>query len=127
MKRAVSFFGAALMSLASAFGVSAGNSIWLNEVEIDPPVDVGDRCQYVELRGAANSTVAANTWFVSINSDPSNFGFLNAAVDLSGEQFGANGLIVLVNSNGGPCPGRDLRRQRDRRKLLQPAHARKDV
>ena len=105
MKKVAGFFGTAVIALTFVFSAQAGEpAIILNEVEIDPPVLVGDRCQYVELRGTG--TIAADTWFVSINSDPSNFGFLNAAVDLSGKEFGPNGLLVLLNTIGGDCPGR---------------------
>ncbi|QQS40675.1 MAG: VCBS repeat-containing protein [Acidobacteriota bacterium] len=106
MRRVLGFLGTAVIALAAAFSVSAGNPVWLNEIEVDPPVQVGDRCQYVELIGAPNSTIDQNVWFISINSDASNFGFLNAAVNLGGQQFGSNGILVLDNTNGGDCPNR---------------------
>lgn len=108
MKRVIGFFGAAVIAMTAAFSVNAGNTVWLNEIEVDPPVQVGDRCQYVELIGAPNSTIGAGFWFISVNSDASNFGFLNAAVDLGGLQFGSNGLLVLDNTNGGDCPNRTI-------------------
>lgn len=80
--------------------------VLLNEVEIDPPVDVGDRCQYVEIVGSPGGTVPASTFFISINSDQDNFGFLNVAVELSGQTFGANGTITLLNTLQGTCPNR---------------------
>lgn len=89
--------------------VSAGGpTLFVNEVEIDPPNPsvVSDRCQYVELRGIPGTTVPANTYFISINSDQSNFGFLNAAVNISGQVVGANGTITLLNTVGGTCPNR---------------------
>lgn len=105
MKKVAGLFGTAVIALTFVFSAQAGDPpILLNEVEIDPPVLVGDNCQYVELKGSG--TIAANTWFVSINSDPSNFGFLNAAVDLSGQSFGSNGILVLVNTITGTCTNR---------------------
>lgn len=106
MKRVFGLFGAAIIALAGAFSVNAGIPVLLNEIEADPPVQVGDRCQYVELKGAPNSTIPSGFWFISINSDASNFGFLNAAVPLEGAQFGSNGILVLDNTNGGDCPNR---------------------
>lgn len=87
---------------------AGGSSLLVNEVEIDPPMPtvVSDRCQYVELRGTPGATVPANTYFISINSDQSNFGFLNAAVSLGGQTVGANGTITLLNTVGGTCPNR---------------------
>ncbi|MEZ5307699.1 MAG: VCBS repeat-containing protein [Pyrinomonadaceae bacterium] len=94
-----------LWALAIMSGVASAQ-VLLNEVESDPPVDVGDRCQYVEILGTPNSTVPANTYFISINSDQDNFGFLNAAVNIGGVQIGANGTLTLVNSQQGTCPNR---------------------
>ncbi len=89
--------------------ISAGSSALLvNEVLIDPPNPsvVSDRCQYVELRGTPGATVPANTYFISINSDAGNFGFLNTAVNVSGQVIGANGTLTLINTLGGVCPNR---------------------
>ena len=104
----VIFSMVALALFIGAFGTSASAQMLLSEVEIDPPVEVGDRCQYVEIAGPANSAVPANTYFISVNSDASNFGFLNVAVDISGQNFGSNGILVLYNttSGGGVCPNR---------------------
>lgn len=107
MKRVVGFMGAALIALASALSVSAG-TILLNEIEVNPSVDVGDRCQYVELKGTPGATIPVGYWFLSINYDQSNFGFVNASVPLEGQTFGSNGLVVLDNINGGDCPNRTL-------------------
>ncbi len=88
--------------------VNAGTSLFVNEVEINPPnpTVLSDRCQYVELRGTPNSTIPNNTYFISINSDAGNFGFLNVAVNVGGQNLGANGLLVLLNTLQGACPNR---------------------
>ncbi|HXG82630.1 MAG TPA: hypothetical protein VNI84_01260, partial [Pyrinomonadaceae bacterium] len=78
----------------------------VNEVLSDPPNQVGDRCQYVELRGTAGAAIPANTYFISINSDTSNPGFLSAAVNVGGQTIGANGTVTLLNTVGGACPNR---------------------
>ncbi len=88
--------------------ISAGSNLRVNEVLIDPPNPsvVSDRCQYVELLGTPGATIPANTYFISINSDAGNFGFLNVAVNISGQVIGANGTLTLVNLIGGVCPNR---------------------
>src|SRR5687768_10329489 len=90
--------------------ISAGgaSSLLVNEILIDPPnpTVVSDRCQYVELRGTPGAPIPANTYFISINSDAGNFGFLNAAVNVSGQTVGANGTLTLLNTLGGACPNR---------------------
>lgn len=87
---------------------AGGSGLLLNEVESDPPNDVGDRCQYVEILGSPGATVPANTYFISINSDSSNFGFLNTVVDISGQTLGSNGTLTLINTVGGACPNRNF-------------------
>lgn len=90
---------------------AGGPNLLLNEVESDPPNDVGDRCQYVEIKGVGivpGGTIPANTYFISINSDSSNFGFLNTAVNISGQTLGSNGTLTLINTVGGVCPNRML-------------------
>jgi len=99
----------ALISVAFTvilISVSAQAQILVNEIEIDPPTDVNDRCQYVELRGTPGAVVPANTYFISINSDQSNFGFLNTAVNVGGQTIGTNGTITLINTLLGTCPNR---------------------
>jgi hypothetical protein len=92
------------------FNANAGAPIFVNEVEINPPnpTVVSDRCQYVEIRSTANSTIPNNVYFISINSDAGNFGFLNIAVDIGGQNLGANGLLVLLNTQQGACPNRTI-------------------
>ena len=95
-----------VLSCLMMFAFSANAQLLVNEVESDPPNQSGDRCQYVELRGTAGSTVAANTYFISINSNTGNPGFLNAAVNIGGQTVGANGTLTLLNTVGGACPNR---------------------
>ena len=109
MKKFTGIFSTVALTLfVAAFGSSVNAQMLLNEVEIDPPVDVNDRCQYVEIAGTPNSAVPSDTYFISVNSDASNFGFLNVAVNISGQNFGSNGILVLYNttSGGGNCPNR---------------------
>ncbi|MCY7345204.1 MAG: VCBS repeat-containing protein [Pyrinomonadaceae bacterium] len=93
-------------ALLIAMQTNAAAQILLNEIEIDPPSPTSDACQYTEVRGTAGSTVAANTYFVSVNSDAGSFGFANQAVNIGGQAVGANGTITLYNTSFGECPNR---------------------
>lgn len=107
MKKLINIFAGLSFSLAIIIllNINADAQL-LNEVEIDPPVDVGDRCQYVEILGTPGGTVPANTYFISVNSDQDNFGFLNVAVNIGGQTYGSNGTLTLLNSLQGTCPNR---------------------
>jgi hypothetical protein len=96
------------MVVAGVFALSlnANAQLLINEVENDPPNQQNEDCQYVELRGTPGATVPANTWFVSINSDNDNPGFLTAALNISGRVVGSNGTITLDNTFANPCPNR---------------------
>ena len=78
----------------------------LNEIEIDPPSSESEACQYTEVRGTAGSTIQANTYFLSVNSDAGNFGFANQAVNFGGQVVGANETITLFNTSFSDCPNR---------------------
>ncbi|GGD27425.1 T9SS type A sorting domain-containing protein [Hyunsoonleella pacifica] len=58
--------------------------------------------EYFEFRGPANGTIPANTYFIAIDGDGddsdvgTNIGKVREAVDLSGLQFGSNGILVIV-------------------------------
>jgi len=92
-------------ALLIAMQTSAAGQL-IGEIEIDPPSASNDSCQYTEIRGAAGSTVQANTYFLSVNSDAGNFGFANQAVNFGGRMVGANGTITLFNTSFGECPNR---------------------
>ena len=85
-----------------------GAQLLLNEVEIDPPSSSDDACQYVELRGTANSVVPSGTFFLSVNGESGNFGSVSNAVDLSGVTVGTNGTITIILDpvNIAACPSR---------------------
>jgi hypothetical protein len=85
---------------------AAAQQLLLNEVEIDPPSTTSNACQYAEVRGTAGTTVPANTYFLSVNSDGANFGFANQAVNFGGQVVGANGTITLFNNASLACPNR---------------------
>lgn len=92
-----------LLTVSSVHG-----QLLINEVEADPGNQQNDSCQYVELRGQPGATVAANTWFVAIDSDSAFPGALNVAVNIGGRVVGTNGTISIVNTFGSTCPNRDF-------------------
>ncbi|WP_236625917.1 cadherin domain-containing protein [Rhodopirellula baltica] len=52
--------------------------------------------QYIELRGMPNQRLADGTYFVAISEDNFNEGSVETIIDLSGQTFGANGFLVLL-------------------------------
>jgi len=79
----------------------------INEIEIDPPSNTSDACQYLEIRGQnPGGVIPAGTYFASINSDLNGFGSANLVLNLSGLTLGPNGTLTLVNTVQGACPGR---------------------
>ncbi|MEH1968785.1 beta strand repeat-containing protein [Nostoc sp.] len=71
--------------------------ILINEIFFDPPSTDGPR-EYIELRGTPGATLAPGTYLVGIEGDSgsSNPGNVQDIFDLSGKQFGSNGLLVLL-------------------------------
>ena len=79
--------------------------IRLNEVEIDTPSDISERCEYAEVRGTPGSTVPANTFFLSVDGDSGQFGQLSFTANIGGATFGSNGTLIIV-SDSDTCDGR---------------------
>ena len=101
----VAFMFTVVLFLGSALDISA--QLLINEIEADPGDQTNDSCQYIELRGTPGAIVAANTYFVAIDSDAAFPGSLNHVVNVSGAVVGSNGLIYLNNTFGtSPCPNR---------------------
>jgi FG-GAP repeat len=108
MKKTLNLFASVIFALVCVLllNTNASAQLLINEIEADPGDQQNDSCQYVELRGTPGSTVAANTYFVAIDSDSNNPGFVHVAVNLGGTVIGSNGLIYVNNTFGVPCPGR---------------------
>jgi hypothetical protein len=79
--------------------------IRLNEVEVDTPNSGAEPCEYIEVLGKPSSIVPAGTFFLSIDSDTGQLGFVDYVANLGGVRFGSNGTITIV-SNSDVCPGR---------------------
>ncbi len=87
---------AVLMTAFSLLSRAAMGQVFLNEILFAPPgPDIP--CQYIELRGPPNYTLPIGTYVVSvsgdINADP---GTLENVFDLSGQNVGGNGFLVLL-------------------------------
>ena len=79
-----------------AFGVPA---MFISEIQDDPLFGDRDKDQYVELRGAPNSTIPDGTYFAvvegwgAVSGGP---GHLHSLIDLSNLTFGANGFLTVT-------------------------------
>ncbi|BAY79401.1 Na-Ca exchanger/integrin-beta4 (plasmid) [Nostoc linckia NIES-25] len=71
-------------------------SALINEILFDPP-SIDSPREYIELRGTPGTTIPVGTYLVGIEGN-SNFnpGNVQDIFDLSGKQFGSNGLLVLL-------------------------------
>ncbi|MFW9261148.1 FG-GAP-like repeat-containing protein [Nostoc sp. CALU 546] len=71
--------------------------ILINEILFDPPSTDTSK-EYIELRGTPGAILAPGTYFVAVEGDSgsSNPGNVQDIFDLSGKQFGSNGLLVLL-------------------------------
>lgn len=58
--------------------------------------DVDDVIEYYEFRGTANATIENDVYFIAIDGDDEAVGDVQDAINLSGLQFGANGILVIV-------------------------------
>ncbi|MBD2682121.1 MULTISPECIES: DUF4347 domain-containing protein [Nostoc] len=74
----------------------------INEILFDPPSTDNPK-EYIELRGTPTETLAAGTYLVAIEGDSGspNPGIVQDIFDLSGKQFGTNGLLVLLQKGNG--------------------------
>ncbi|MBH8572965.1 DUF4347 domain-containing protein [Nostocaceae cyanobacterium CENA369] len=68
----------------------------INEILFDPPSTDSPK-EYIELRGTPGATIAAGTYLVGIEGDSgTTAGTVKNIFDLSGKQFGSNGILVLL-------------------------------
>lgn len=70
--------------------------ILINEILFDPP-STDTTKEYIELRGTPNAILAPGTYLVGIEGDVgTSSGNVQDIFNLSGKQFGNNGLLVLL-------------------------------
>ncbi|MBC7795566.1 MAG: VCBS repeat-containing protein, partial [Pyrinomonadaceae bacterium] len=105
MKNLIGIAIALMIVMQTAVTAQPAGQLLLNEVENDPP-PFENGCQYAEIRGAnPGGTVPTGTYFISLDSNASNPGFLNTAVNFGGSVVGSNGTITLQNTLDS-CPNR---------------------
>ena len=85
------FFG---MSETTSADAPTVGPPFINEILFNPPGTDGPN-EYVEIRGVANSTIAANTYLVGIEGDSSGPGDVQLIFNLSGLTFGSNGYLII--------------------------------
>src|SRR5262245_10986135 len=95
----------ALTLLVVLFAVDASAQIRLNEIEVDTPSGISEPCEFIEVIGPPGSVVPANTFFLSIDGETGNYGFIDYIMNLGGVKFGSNGTITIVTASV-PCRGR---------------------
>ena len=73
---------------------------YINEVHFSPLFGDASKHQYVELRGDALTTMNAGTYLVVINSADgvTELGDIHSIFNLSNQEFGSNGMLVLLQS-----------------------------
>jgi len=78
--------------------VTAGAAMYINEVLFNPPGTDAPN-EYIEIRGAANTTIPVGTYLVAIEGDAAdNPGDVQTIINLSGLSFGSNGFLVLLQN-----------------------------
>lgn len=93
---------ASLAALAAAsLGTSAQATLFLNEVNLDPPGGNDNGHEFIEIRGTPNTTIS-NHYLVVVENELSgtaNAGLIEFMVDLNNQTIGSNGYLTLNQSN----------------------------
>src|SRR5262245_13136547 len=94
--RTLGFVAFIIIAFSILLHTKVAGQVLLNEVEADPngPATLG--CAYIELRGAAATSIPAGTFYLSVDSENAANGFVNESVNLSNVVFGANGTITII-------------------------------
>jgi YD repeat-containing protein len=97
--------GVCALTLLSGISNSSGDgNLFINEILFDPPGSPDDPFEYIELRGAANEVLAANTFLFAVEGETNNAGKIRNYIDLSGKQIGGNGFLVLLQKGHSYAP-----------------------
>ncbi|MDA8744251.1 lamin tail domain-containing protein [Rubripirellula amarantea] len=84
-------------------GLPDSSFVLINEILYDVPGNDGPS-EYIELRGDANTAIPSGTYLLDVEGDSdSGFGAgkVSNRFDLSGLEFGSNGLLVLSQAGSG--------------------------
>jgi hypothetical protein len=90
--------GAGLLLATSPVAAGSADVLHINEILHNPEGSDAPN-EYVELRGAAGSTIPANTYLVFVEGDSSSAGDVQNVFNLSGLTIGANGFLVLLQGS----------------------------
>ena len=92
---AVNYPTTALLPVVSV-NVTENDTVLLSELKVNPPGPEDAPYEFVELRGPPNATLT-NVYLLVIEGNAGlNPGRVTTALDLTGEQLGASGLLVIV-------------------------------
>ncbi len=94
--------GGLLGAFVAPAGAASPDALHINEIHHNPEGTDGPN-EYVELRGAPNSTIPANTYLVFVEGDTGTAGpgDVQNIFNLSGLTLGSNGFLLL-RQNGSP-------------------------
>ena len=92
-----------------SIGTSLSAQLYINEIMVQPPNTSSspkqDNEELIEIRGVANSTIAANTYLIQVEGDQTDPGDIESSsnnaggiIDLSGKIIGSNGTLVILTS-----------------------------
>lgn len=76
---------------------AARADILINEILVNPPGN-NDARQFVELRNTDGAGSLTNLWLLQVDGSTTNAGAVDEKWDLSGLNFGANGLLLIGNN-----------------------------
>ena len=85
-----------LLFLALVFSLVIHSQSYISEIMVDPP-DEDVPYEYIELRGIPNAPLT-DTYLIVVEGDENDPGDLNSVHDLTGQTFGSNGYLVLLNA-----------------------------
>ena len=71
----------------------------ISELLVDPLFGSNDTEQYIELRGEPNETLAAGSYLVVVSERRPNAGEIHGIFDLSGQSFGSNGYLTILQKD----------------------------
>ena len=94
----------ALLVVTSSLLASASGPFFISEILFNPPGPDAPN-EYIEIRGAPNSSFPAGSYLVGIEGDAAdNPGEIQDLFDLSGRILGANGFLVLLQKTNSYAP-----------------------
>lgn len=97
--------------IAAPLGSSAATKdVLLNELSVNPP-SADSPYEFIELRGGPGESIAAGLYVavlegdrVTSGSSAGQTGVADMVVDLGGQAFGSNGLLMVKSPEGGHAP-----------------------